>query len=435
MSTLRALVCSCLTLLACVPAAAQTQQPPTRPERPYRGIFASGVDNSGQALTAQATLSGGYDDNILAQASNSASPRRQGGEGAFGQLSGGLNYTLNASRAAFNAAAGTSQRYYPSLENEFFRTYNASIGGSVQALTKPGVILHQSVIYQPFTFLSAFPDAIDPVAGASSVPEPDFVPLARQYVAYAGGAELSHKLSGRTTFDMSYDYRVTDRQSFNSWRQSGGAGFVVNMTRDLGLRLGYRYTQAHYNERVVEVHRPDIGLDFRRALSLTRRTSLTFGAGTEGTVVNETTRWRVNGNASVAHEIGRSWSAAGAYQRGTYFVDTLSEPVYGDTASFTVGGLVTRRIQLQSVIGATIGNVGYASERDFDSYRGTLALSTALNRFINVGVNYAYYRYIFDPLVELEPGVPRDINRQSVSAQVTFWAPIFNKARRANASR
>jgi hypothetical protein len=435
MNTPRALLCSCLTLLACVPAAAQTQQQPTRPERPYRGIFASGVDDSGQSLTAQATLSGGYDDNILAQASNRSSPQQQSREGSFGQLSGGLNYTLNAARASVSAAAGTSQRYYPSLENRYFETYNASIGGSVVALTKPNVTLHQSVAYQPVTFLSAFPDALDPVPGASSVPEPDFVPLAHQYIVYAGGADLQHQVTRRTTFDLSYDYRATDRQSSDFWRQSGSTSYLVNLTRGLGLRIGYHYAQAHYRDRVTEIHRPDLGLDFNRALSLTRRTSLTFAAGTEASVYNDTTRWRVNANATVAHEIGRSWSAVGAYHRGTYFVDTLSEPVYGDTASFTLGGLVTRRIQVQAVLAGTMGNVGYGTQRQFDSYRGTLGLSTALNRFMNVGVNYAYYRYIFDPLVELESGMARDFNRQSISGQVTIWAPIFNKSRRTNASR
>jgi hypothetical protein len=207
------------------------------------------------------------------------------------------------------------------------------------------------------------------------------------------------------------------------------------MTRDLSLRLGYRYTRADYGDRITEVHRPDVGLDFARALSLTRRTSLTFGVGTEATVYQDRTRFHAVGNVNVLHEIGRSWTAGGTYQRGTYFVATLSEPITGDSGSVQLNGLITRRLNFSATAGASTGQMGFGSGHDFDSYRGSLSLSTALNRFMNVGVDYAYYKYVFDSAVVLEPGLASDINRQSIRAHISFWAPIFNKARRPNASR
>jgi hypothetical protein len=432
--TTRAFLATGLTLLACIPAAAQAPLQPTRPERPYRGMFASGVDNSGQSLTATSTLSGGYDDNILADATG-RNALRNGQGGTLGQLSAGLNYTLSASRASVNAGLGTSIRYYPSLGNDYFKTYNASIGGQVQLFQTPNVTLYQSVSYRPFTFLSAFPDAGEPV-GASSAPEPDFVPIASQYMAYAGGVDLNQQLSRRLSFNSSYGYGTTDRTETRFLRQTGSAGFQVGMTRDLSLRLGYRYTRADYRGRgLVETHRPDVGLDFRRALSLTRRTSLTFGVGTEASVYNETTRFRATGNATVTHEIGRSWSAVGAYQRGTSFVETLSEPIFGDSGSVTLVGLVTRRIQFQAVASGSTGHSGFSTARNYNTYRGSVGLSTALTRFMNIGIDYAYYNYKFDALIELEPGVPRDLDRQSVRAHVTLWAPLLNRSRTANASR
>ena len=84
---------------------------------------------------------------------------------------------------------------------------------------------------------------------------------------------------------------------------------------------------------------------------------------------------------------------------------------------------------------ASIGQRGSSSANDFDSYRGTVSLSTALTRWMNVGVNYAYYMYAFESGFELEPGVESDVKRQSIRAHVSFWAPLFNKARRTNASR
>jgi hypothetical protein len=431
--TTRALLVTGLTLLACVPATAQAPLQPTRPERPYRGMFASGVDNSGQSLTATSTFSGGYDDNILSDATrrNSLQNPRSGG---LGQFSGGLNYSLSAGRAAVNAGLGTSIRYYPSLGNDYLKTYNASIGAEILLLKKPNLTAHQSVGYRPFTFLSAFPGTGEPV-GASAAPEADFVPIASQYMAYDGGLDLNQQLSKRVSFSTGYGYRTTDRTE-TFLRQTGSAGFLVGLTRDVSLRLGYRYSRADYGDRgVTETHRPDIGLDFLHALSLTRRTSLTFGVGTEASVHSGTTRYRATGNATLTHEIGRSWSAAAAYQRGTFFIDTLSEPSFGDSGSLTLGGLITRRIQFQAAANATTGNAGFSVGRRFDIYTGTVTLSTALTRFMNVGIDYAYYDYRFHEQIVLEPGVPRDINRQSIRGHVTLWAPLLNRSRTTNASR
>ena len=142
------------------------------------------------------------------------------------------------------------------------------------------------------------------------------------------------------------------------------------MTRDLSAYVGYRYTEGHHDDRVTRIHRPDIGLDFLRALSLTRRTSLTFGVGMEATAYNQVTHFSAVANARVIHEIGRSWTVGAVYRRGTYFVETLPEPMTGDSASVQVNGLITRRIQLSGVLSGSFGQMGYGAARHYDSYRG-----------------------------------------------------------------
>ncbi len=434
----RALLCSGLTLLACVPASAQGQG--YRPERPYRGIFASGVDALGQSLTANGTVSGGYDDNLLADATNrnnTTQGNQQGG--TLGQFSGGVNYDLTGGRAQLSAGAGASVRYYPSFENDYLKTYNASLAGQVRALDKPraSLTLRQAVNYSPYTFVSSFsgpvtvPDVITPVAP----PDPDFVPLATQYVSAESNINLESRVSRKLSFNSSYSYRISDRGAADSWRQTGAAGFTVALSRDLGLRTGYRYSEAHYPGHVVETQSPDVGLDFNRALSLTRRTSLTFGVGAEATRSNDHTRYRATGNAHVTHEIGRTWTADGSYQRGTYYIDTVDEPVFADSASAGVFGLISRRINFQAVASTMIGNAGFNVDRQFDSYRGTVTVSTAINRFMNVGADYAYYKYIYDEQIQLDPGLPHNVNRQSIRAHVSFWAPLMNRTRRADATR
>jgi hypothetical protein len=390
------------------------------------------VDNSTHSIVASATLSGGYDDDILADATNRTRPV-SGRQGTLGQLSGGVNYALNLDRATVNAGVGSSVRYYPSLEHDYFKTYNAGVGASMRVLDKPEVSLRGAVNYHPLSFLSAFPGSEDVLV--DDVPQPDFVPVESQYLSYTAGLSLSHRLSRKVSASTSVGYRATDRLEREFWSDFGDAALRIQMTRSVNLRLGYGYAEGHYEGRpTARTHRPDIGLDFARALSLTRRTSLTFGVGTDATVTNDRTRVRAAGHAEVNHEIGRSWAARAAVRRGTYFVETIPEAVFSDSAQVSLVGLLSRRVQFSSVASASLGRTG-ASSRHFDSYRGTIALSVALTRYMNTGVDYAYYKYVFDPLIELPTGVPRDVNRQSIRGHVTVWVPVLNRTRRSNATR
>jgi len=437
MHLVRTLLCSCLALLACLPAAAQTGQA-TRPERPYRGVYASGVDG-GQSLTATTSVSAGYDDNLLADATQRNNPFQQGQQGKLAQVSGGLNYSLTSPRGALAAGAGASLRYYPSLENDSIETYNARIDGQWIALTKPQLTLHQSAGYQPFTFLSDLtgaPSGLEPGVEVLVPPNPDFVPVSSQYFSYDSGADLVVRLTSRVSYNAAYGYHIADHSSQNTWRQTGTMGLSFQVTRDLSVRPAYRYNEFHYPTRTTRTHVPEIGLDFDHGLSLTRRTTLGFGIGTEATVVHDQTRYRATGNVNVRHEIGRSWTANGGYSRGTSYSDTLPEPVFADTGQVSLSGLVTRRIQFDASAIASIGKTGFdAQQQHFDSYRGIVTLSTALNRYMNVGVDYSYYRYKFDESIQLEPGQPHHVNRQSVRAHVSFWAPLLNRTRRRDASR
>ena len=416
-----------VTLMACSPASAQF-----RPERPYRGIFASGVDNSTHSLVGNGTLSGGYDDDLLADATGRDRPVSSQ-QGILAELSGGLSYTLNVDRVSLNAGVGSTVRYYPSLAQEYFRTYNAGVNAIARVLNKPAVNLFGSANYQPVNFLSAFPALDDSLVLEN--PEPDFVPVESQYTAYAAGVSISQPLSRRVSVSASGTYRMADRLETDYTSQSAYAALRVQMSRDVALRLGYTVTEAHYEGRpTVRSHRPDVGLDFARALSLTRRTSFSFGVGADAAASNGETRWRASGHAALAHEIGRSWVTRAAYQRGTRFIETMTEPVFSDSVQLSLTGLVTRRIQFTSIAGAQIGSAG-SDSRQFDTYRGSAGLSVALTRYMNTGVDYAYYRYLMDPLIALPSGVPSRVNRQSIRGHISLWVPVLNRPRRANASR
>jgi len=419
-----------LILLTCLPAAAQY-----RPERPYRGIFASGIDTVGQSITAQGTLSGGYDDDVLAGFNGSNTPRSQQ-SGSLAQFSGGVNYLLNVPRVSVTAGAGSTFRYYPELTGDVFDTHNARVGGVVSILQRQSLTVHGAVSYVPYTFYSAFPEPDLPVEPAAP-PEPDFIPVATQYVTYTSGAIFSQRLNRRVTLNSNYTYYQANRLGRDFWRQGAGGNLGYNLTRNLVLRLGYYYNEGHYDGHVSRSHRPVLTIDFNRALSLTRNTTVGFSAGTLTTVVEGEvqTRLRTVGDARITHEIGRSWTLTGIYSRGVYYVETLPEPVFADSVRASLVGLLTRRLQFRASTSASFGDSGFSNSRPYNIYQASAGLSSALTRFMNVGVTYSAFRYDFHDDIILDPGVPHHVDRRSILGHITLWAPILNRTRRADAAR
>jgi hypothetical protein len=312
--------------------------------------------------------------------------------------------------------------------------YNASAGISVRLLDRPAVSANQSVMYRPYTLTTMFPSVTDPRDGEIEALELEVVPVREHFVMYSGGISAGQQISRRTTLDAGYGYglRETSYLGGRLLSQQAGGGMSLELTRGLALRLGYQYSEGRYSgdRAPFRNHQADIGLRFNRALSLTRRTTFSFGTGSYATVHEERTRFRAAASARLNHEIGRTWHAALSYNRGMRFIETLLQPVFSDSASLSFGGLINRRLRFDSSAHASLGTVGVAGNNGYDTYRGLAGLSMALTRHMAVSLNYSYYRYRFDDGILLPPGVMRDLDRQSVRAQVNMWMPLFQRARR-----
>ena len=127
------------------------------------------------------------------------------------------------------------------------------------------------------------------------------------------------------------------------------------------------------------------------------------------------------------------------YDRSFEFVSTLLQPILYDALTAGVGGLVNRRVRVQTSAQASIGSIGIgdstAVDNDFDMYQGNATLSFALSRFLDLGATYSIYRYRFGADAVLPPNVERNVDRQSVSVYLSVWAPVYSRTRRTNATR
>jgi hypothetical protein len=428
------LIASCAT-----PAVAQAP----RPERPYRGLFASGVGDAEQSLTASASVASGWDDNLLAAARGENSvtvDRRAPAEGgSLGNFGGGLSYSFQRDAIAVHASATTSVRYFPSLTTRFMRGSQGQFSLTSSPRENTTFSLSASASHQPYALLSLFPASSGLSPASSDVIDLDAAISADPRLSYAGSVSASQRLSRRTTLSGSYAYRLTERSDSGSHfrHQNAGGRLTHQISSGLSVHGGYGYGEGRGNgEERFPHHNIDAGVNFNRALSFTRRTTVSFSTGSTAVRARERLRFLVTGSAQLTHEIGRSWSAWTAYGRRLQYHETWREPGLGNAVTFGLSGLVTRRLQADVAARVAMGTVGVHSDAPgFDHYYGTASLAYALARFMNVSVSYAYYQHVFDEAVPLAAGVPRSLERNSVRVAINLWAPIFQRARRTDASR
>lgn len=402
--------------------------------RPYRGLFGGGVGDTEQSLVATASMGAGYDTDVLAATLNRQQPQGSGSAGWLAQGGAGLNYLLARDRYQMGSTAVTSGQYSPEMSSPL-RTYSGSLGGSVRLLDKPSLTADSTLRYQPYTFLGAIADTEQPFVGQSAPLDTSTVVGSEHYLTYLGGLALSQPLSRRVTFSSSYQYRQSYRQDNEFASQGVSAQVNVRVSRDVSLFGGYRANQGRYaSGRTYWNHQPTIGADMGKALSLTRRTTISFGVGS--TAVNNAgdTSVRATGSASLAHDVGRTWRLTANYSRGLRYVETFDEPLFSDFAGVGFGGLVNQRVQVFASAGAARGE-GVASQGSYNTLSGTAGMIVGLSRYSSFNVTYTRYRYDFDERIQIPEGASNEYERHGIRASVGFWMPLATQRRRSNASR
>ena len=443
-----------LTLIGAVAAAtasfAQDTGAQTQSRRPYRGLFSSGADEAEQLLEVRGWLGGGADRGVLLSGyggtgGGSESPR----EGSYGYGQGALQYTLTKTQVTLDAGGNVTIRRY---SNETMRTGSGHLGGSLRGPLNTRFTASENVSYQPYLLLGLSPLLGDSVLDQSGMVREDFAVSAEQYVRYttSAGVEQSNRLSRRATLGFHYLFsdfhNETSTRKYQYRSHAVGTTFKQGLTRDFGFHIGYEYrltdtAQATRPGRLV-AHNADIGVDFNRAFSLTRRTTFTMTTGSSAYVQdngsqgqNSQTVYRLIGSARLNHEIGRTWNAFLAYDRNVSFLEAVNELLFNDGLSVGYGGLISRRLQFQSDARVAIGTVGLNARSDrFRMYTAEATLTGGITRHLALGATAFFNDYSFDTSRFLPSGVAPEMTRVGIRGYVTAWAPLWYR-RRPNASR
>jgi hypothetical protein len=419
-----------------------------RPERPYRGVFASAPQDVEQSLSVNGSAGGGFDNNVAADAlfgpESANSDLNNSVKGGVADASGGANYQLNLKALTLAASGSTAVHYYPSLNSQFLRRYYGDVAASTNVTRD--FSLNGSLEYAPYSLSSLFPfgaSARFPDGGVA--PDVDLASSLEHYFTYGGGATYVRHLSSRAQISADYSFQRREKTAFaqDFRHQRFGAQYSYNVAKGIALRAGYHYDDADYgmpNQRFHN-HQIDAGVDYNRALSFSRRTTLAFHTGTTAisNADQSVTQYQYNliGGAHLNHEFGRSWNTDIAYERGVNIDPAWANLVKSDSASATVTGLIDRRVNFTALARATRGNVGGFTETNdaFEAYYGDASLTYALGRHVSIGTSYTYYRHRFDRSVLIPVDYSDSFNRHSVRVFVSVWAPLIQRARRPHAAR
>ncbi len=181
------------------------------------------------------------------------------------------------------------------------------------------------------------------------------------------------------------------------------------------------------------LHNINGGVNYGRALSFSRRTSLSFTTGSavavidrdDGTSNDRRTRAFLTGNAALTHELGRTWTATLSYTRALRTWDEFRQLYFTQAVNAQVGGLLSRRMSLTggaSWADSSLQNQGGGTHR---GYSASVRTQYALSRFLALYAQYVYYHYRFSDVIVIDARIPRELDRQGVRVGLTTSIPLL----------
>ena len=424
-----------VAVLLLLPSAAFAQGNPG----PFGGLFGRTPERIGRDYTIfEVRGSSGFqwDDSLLA-AEGEAGERLYAG--LVGSAIGSLFFERQTDRLRLEAHSTTEFRV--ALEDKPLggTSFDHSVRVLVRPTTRVTMDAQATHVYSPFFMFQ--PSAFVSMDSPRVLPGlPQIATMIRNNTIGAN-ASLAYQYGKHSTVSAMFTGRETrfqrrpeyDLQLFGVqalWRRG--------LTRGLQLRLGYARDEwrsrvgsmSHVQEEILA------GVDFTRALSIARKTTISFATETAALQRPETgRRFRLNGSATLAHQMGRTWLLSLNASRSSEFWPGFNAPLLGDTVTLSLGGLLTPRLELVTVGGGTRGDFGV--DREFGKFASAHAVAMvnfAVTRKLGLFTQYGFYHH---DLPSLAPSVApvRQLSRRTVMVGITTWIPLHVSERGTSDSR
>lgn len=439
-----ALLCAIAACAAPSSLLAQT----TLSARPYQGQFGTTTDTTArQKLDLTATVSEAYDDNVSADQNGSVpNPSSAQIGGFFTEFGGTANYAWHKRGLQFAATGASIFRYYNDLGEVASVSHTGGVGFSAELARRTNLSVNQTVAYSPSYLYGLFPSVTTPVPGSSQPAAPDYNVDDSESYSYGTSLSLSHGVTTKGTLTGTAGFQYTDfvqdtllRRDLKFYNLRGQ--YAHGMNRNASFRVGYRFSSGNFgygtpgalSDNTTE-HGVDLGVDYTRPLSKTRRLVFGFSLGSSSADVGTLSlgddqiagrQYKVIGDSSLGYQFHRTWQARVSYRRGLDYVPDLTQPVYVGGVTGLVEGMLSRKLHFSSGGGYSSGDSALQrSATQFDTSTGYLRFQYIVSKNWAANAEYLYYYYNFTGVAALPLSVPHHLSRNSVRIGVTLWMPF-----------
>lgn len=414
---------------------AMAQDQDELPRRPFRGLFRNrlGASELGHTLDLQWTVLGGYDHTMRSQ-DRVADDDRALLNGGFARPYARLEYEFRAKRTSLHLVGGLGRRFYSKrasadvsgLTEATGRVELAAvIGKSTRAQASIGV--EQQPFYQLDFLGTTLPAQI--TAPAAS----DLSLLSLRSVDYHGAASLAQPIGRRARLVFDFSERRTTFPSAGDdeqflWRNAN-LRLAYGIARYTSVRLGYgrglSATTRGLARDPVDLDSFDVGVDYSRALSFSRRTTVTFATGSTVATQFGERQLQIVGDVALRRELHRRWDLNASYHRGFQFIPGLGAPLFANTAQLQLAGFLTRRIEFTSSSGYSSGRYGDRStDPGYSAITATTGFRFAFSRVLSIDAGYVFGRYDLGTSLSTATALPDRLDRHGVRVGLTGWLPL-----------
>ena len=420
------------------PAAAMAQGNPGPYGRLFGRLPATAGVREHTTVEVRSSIGANYDSVLLLPEGSPSDIPLDSGISSGGSLVLGVDHRSSIFLA--NVSGGATRGQYFTQPSSYGNTQyfanarvNATLTTRFEAYATAGY--NHSPYYEFFTDFGRQP--VDPQLNVDPtvLPFSPYATVMLENETVDGTVGVTGKITKQSSISVSGYKRQTHfaRQPDDDVAMSGyNATWNWQLSRDLGVHAGY-------GREFVDVRAPDrrdyesdvidVGVDYTKAFSIARRTSLRFHTSTSIVKypgVNG--ELRVDGGVALSKNFRRTWHAGAQFNRFTSFVPGFSEPLYSDSVGASLGGMFSTRVQFSTSITAARGESAFSDTKGFGTYAATSTLTFAITKYVSAYTSYVAYWYEVPPNA-ITLTVPGTMARQLVSAGFNLYLPVYEKVR------
>jgi hypothetical protein len=287
----------------------------------------------------------------------------------------------------------------------------------------------QGIGYAPYYDFGGLLDTGASPIGEAAASHGDFANRQLSAITAATGIDWTRTLTRRYALTAAYSLRRTtftaSPELDMKWQSIGGR-LTRRFTRFVSLRTGYTYRiadPAFAQTTNPRNHELDLGVDYSRPVTISKRTTFSFGTGSALTPQNQRLVFNVTGDAALNRQIGRTWNARLGAKRSVQLLEGFTQPVLANAVNASVGGAFGRRVAMSSSVGFSSGAVGLevGEANPYTNFSAGLGLSVAVGRRAAVEAQYFYTGYHYSGDLALAPGLTSaEQQRQGVRIGLTW---------------